>query len=156
MNVIFCNVVPHFFHPSSNKSQIAILWPFFVNVFHFHLIILSLFSIKEQTLQLTLWIIPPLTTKPSTHISFITHYAWNILVESCNVLPFYTLPSTSSFCFFFVVLIGDLIGIFHNFLKIHNISKDFKEDFKNHKVAIKVLDSYGLGYFYQIDYKLGD
>jgi len=48
-----------------------------------------------------------------------------------------------------------LLGTF-KLTNIHNISRDFKEDFKNHKVAIKVLDSYGLGYFYQIDYKPRD
>jgi hypothetical protein len=37
-----------------------------------------------------------------------------------------------------------LLGTF-KLTNIHNINKDFKEDFKNHKVVIKVLDSYGLG-----------
>jgi hypothetical protein len=49
----------------------------------------------------------PSITKPSTHGTFATHFVQNFLVSPYDLLPFFPLPSTPSFCFFLGGMIED-------------------------------------------------
>ncbi len=134
-NAILGNVFPPpSFARRRMKSQIAILrLAYLVRVSHLHLTILSLFSIKEQTLHLTIWIIPQATTNPSAHHNFVVHFASNFLLLSYDFLRcFFPMPSTLSFFFFHGELAWGQIGnlIAPHFIKIYRYRiKDFKEDF---------------------------